>query len=168
MRAWGIITALLCASPAACKERPRPASTELAAGDAALQAWREQGLPGPRGCAVLSFRVERPSADEYTSRCRTAPDKSWGCLNWTDEGGMFGGDRVPVVVASPHFYANGENDVRHLIVHELMHALVTCASMGPSGWDAGDRNHTDARVWSAAGGEKSAQSKALKLQRLGT
>lgn len=157
-------TLALALALGACAPKPELSPSERAAGAAAVQAWQESGLPSASDrCDVRGFRIATPGAQDYLRRCFSAPEKSWGCLNWTDSGRMFGASRVPVVVASPHFYADRSADLSAIIQHELMHALVTCAGVGPSGWDSGDREHTDARVWSAAGGETSVQARATAL-----
>jgi hypothetical protein len=43
----------------------------------------------------------------------------------------------------------------------MMHALSSCADLDQFG--PGNRHHLEPRVWSAAGGETSAQSRAMGL-----
>lgn len=133
---------------------------ERLSGSAALSAWRAAGLPEPDqdGCDVLGFRVRLADRAAFVRDCRASPESSAGCLNWASSSHFFRPRLYPLIVISPNWRSEPG-----IIVHELMHAYVRCSRSGPSAWDAGDSQHSDPRVWTAAGGEGSAQSRAMLL-----
>lgn len=61
-----------------------------------------------------------------------------------------------MVVARPGWRAA---DNPFLIVHELMHAMYRCS--GLPFWEPANTQHLDPRVWAEAGGEASAQGRAV-------
>jgi hypothetical protein len=135
---------------------------EQKAGAAARIAWRERGLPEPieGRCDVDRYEViVTTDAAGFNRYCPTSrADKTAGCLAWRSSDHWFRWRDRPLVVISPKHHSEPT-----IVVHELMHAYYRCAGLSKSDWDPGDRGHTDPRVWSAAGGETAAQTRADAL-----
>lgn len=139
-----------------CTPAPELTPFERASGSAAAQAWLTAGLPASADdCDMRSFSIVRPPASEFVLRCGSATAAA--CLDWGGGGPLR--PRHPVVVLAPgqEIEDNGEP-----IIHELMHALWTCAAVGPP-LDPGNRGHLDPRVWVATGGQTSAQARARAI-----
>jgi len=120
----------------------------------AERGWHAAGLPDPNGC-LDGARVEQATSwSDYRYRCYLygpySHIKAAGCLSRYARGAFGRRDGVLVLVA-PNAEASA-----YLIVHESMHALTRCA-MDRGHADPFDGLHTDARVWTAAGGKLSAQ-----------
>lgn len=147
--------AALLLALAACQPAPRPPPEHRALAAVVRHAWTEAGLPDAdaRDCDLRSFSVRTPDASGYRRMCATEPSRSAACLVWEADESFFSPTRSPVVVVSPLFRVDPP-----LILHELLHAAAVC-----SGFVHGDRLHTEARIWSAAGGADSAQSRALSM-----
>lgn len=137
--------------PACVPTAPELPPAERAAIHAAIDGWREAGLPEPDAvrCDFTRTRVRTAKPDD---RCPTPGHD--GCLQWESSDHWFRWVEYPVVVARPGWLAA---DNPFLIIHELMHAMARCAGM-PS-----DIGHDDPRVWAEAGGETSAQGRAVAL-----
>ena len=148
--------ALLCAcsTPA-----PELQPFERAAGSALADAWTAGGFPAPtqNNCDFTRFSVRLDSAQNYGVDCRSTPEASAGCTNFSSDGSWFSSPNYPVVVVSPDWKSEPG-----IIIHELLHARIYCSGSGKTG-DPFDVNHADPRFWQAAGGDTSVQSRALKL-----
>jgi hypothetical protein len=152
--AWfaALVCSMACASPSVLT------AGERAAGAAALAGWRAAGLPEPyEGCNVSRFQVRLADEAMFLRVCRASPVASAGCLSWEENGSPFRPTRYPVVVISP-----GRVSEPRIIVHELMHAAWHCSNL-PGSYSPANTQHLDPRVWTAAGGETSAQSRAMRL-----
>lgn len=137
----------------ACTIEPpplRPGDQE--AFDAAEQGWLAAGLPDPHGCLEGARALEAESDRDFKSRCSYPSSLAAACLT------TYHAQRGPridwgwLAVLEP-----GATDQRRLIIHEAMHALVSCTGLAP---DRYDYDHVDPRVW-AVGGETSAELRAI-------
>ncbi len=128
-------------------------------GAAALSAWQASGLPAPtRGrCDIASFRVRVVSASDFVQLCHTVPEAAYGCTSWDSTGEWFCWREIPIVVIAPWWKVEPS-----IVVHELMHAMYRCSGM-PGAYSGANSQHLDPRVWSAAGGATSAQSRAMAI-----
>jgi len=113
---------------------------EQAAFDALKAAWDG---PKPAGyCHLDRFLVRQNNS---------CGPEAYGCLSW-EKPRPFRADKVPVVnIATWH------HSEPYLVVHELLHAFSLCAGWG------GDARHVNPRVWSAAGGDSSIQSRTMAV-----
>lgn len=144
-----------------CAPMPQLTAVEASAGRAAKEAWAAKRMPEPteNRCDLSRFYVVVPDAIEYRRYCpHSDPWKTAGCLAWKDSNHLYAWVQWPVVVISPKHYSEPT-----IVVHELMHAYQRCSKLGRPGWDLGDREHSDPRVWSAAGGENAVQTLANEL-----
>lgn len=144
----------------ACTPKPELTPEQLAAGAAVRQSWSASELPAAdrSSCDLTRFYIRTPSdAQGYYDLCHAGADGSYGCLSWQSTDRMMGGSRWPVVVVSPWWRPEPT-----IIIHELMHAYAYCSGLFP-GSDPGDREHTDPRVWSVAGGADSVESVARSM-----
>ena len=157
MRRSAILAALAAAS--CVPPAPELLPLERSAGQAVSVAWNSAALPFPskNDCDVSRFSVRIASATDYATSCLGAPEASAGCTNFSSDGSWFSSPLYPIVVISPTWKSEPG-----IIVHELLHAYVYCSESGKPG-DPFDANHTDSRVWKAAGGESSVQARAMSL-----
>lgn len=143
--------------------------------DATLAGWREAGLPDPGAC-LDRFTVRwAESRDEFARTCAReyalpylpevveayGLDRAAACLVWRQEDRGIVGYAHPMALLAPgQLLVDGTGGP---VIHEALHALVYCAGLSPR--DRYDHGHTLERVWSAAGGEASAQSRARRKLR---
>lgn len=113
--------------------------------------------PNQDKCVVEQFYIRLDDVDSFAFDCRSTPEAAAGCLNWTSSNHFFRPFIYPVVVISPNWRSEPS-----IIVHELMHAMTHCSHLDGE-WTPLNFDHKDPRVWSAAGGVTSAQSRAMAL-----
>lgn len=148
----GSLALLGCAPP------PVLTVAEARAGQAALAAWSTHKMPAPTAsprCEVERYYVVHADDVQFTTRCHALPTAAAGCLAWTNSNHFVRWRDWPVLVIGAKYVGD-----ESLVVHELLHALIRCARLGPSVWDAGDYQHANPRIWKAAGGEASVQATA--------
>lgn len=157
MKALLISVAAITAACTTAAPELRP--EERAAGAALASAWTAGGFPAPtrNNCDFSRFSVRLDSAKDYGVDCRSTPEASAGCTNFSSDGSWFSSPNYPVVVISPTWKSEPG-----IIIHELLHARIYCSGSGKPG-DPFDVNHSDPRFWQAAGGATSVQAKALAL-----
>ena len=163
MTAQVVLFAVLALSLTACMPRaPELPPLALAGVHAALEGWRAAGLPEPdERCDFTGVRLRwAKDAAEFWELCRGVAPKNAACLNWTTSNHFFRPTEFPVIVLRAGFVLETDSEPT---IHEISHALYRCA--GLPWWDAQNTKHLDPRVWSAAGGETSAQSRARALVR---
>lgn len=143
-----------CSTPA-----PELQPFERAAGAALASAWNAGGFPEPtqNDCDFARFSVRIDNAKDYAVDCRSTPEASAGCTNFSGNGSWLSSSNYPVVVISPDWKSDPG-----IIIHELLHARIYCSNSGKPG-DPFDANHADQRFWTAAGGDTSAQSRAIAI-----
>lgn len=156
MRTLVSTLALLCACSSAA---PALEPFERASGAALASAWAAGGFPPAtqNSCDFSRFSVRLDSANDYAVDCSSPAEASAGCTNFSSDGSWFSGPNYPVVVISPTWKSEPG-----IIIHELLHARIYCSGSGKPG-DPYDVNHADPRFWTAAGGDTSAQSRAMAI-----
>lgn len=129
---------LLACVPAA----PELPPAERAAIHAAIDGWREAGLPEPNAvrCDFTRTRVRTARPGD---RCPTPGHDC--CITWDESGHWFRPLRYPVVVIAPTFPARYRDGC---VVHEILHAAWNCAGLNPMSPD--NREHASKRVWTRA------------------
>ncbi len=128
---------------------------EDASYEAVEQAWAESGLPEPaENCRLDLFKVYTPDEKGYWKSCGN-PKLSYGCTDLFSYGRpAHSKTLVPHIFVAPWYYSEP-----YLIVHELLHTFSMCST--------GARGHNDPRVWEAAGGLESVQSRAHEILKQG-
>lgn len=125
----------------------------------------EVDLPDPGDCLRGTMVRWAPSVDAFVARCRAEPNslqlnpeevaKAASCLIYDTE------TRWPTTFKIPIALLNYGQPVMDTLggpaLHEWLHALIACTLDRP---DIFDGQHSDPRVWEAAGGEESVQALA--------